>query len=655
MSEPKHLRIFFDGTEITETPFGWDEITSSIKRVKDTNSIFITTEANLTFHEDGYTYLLNKYEDGFCTKVEVELQEYCSGLYEKFFQGIIFLRTAEIDRKQCTISVLIEDNSFYAKINNNKNLEVFPFAEQSKNGGVIAACYYVKVEMFNPNDGVYIGILVNPPYTGACYPVFNLFQYLITFMSDSTLQFDSILFGVGGDYEGLTVTCGVVLRQYITGTTETSFKKHFKKISFQQLFEEVKKKVDIGIFIDYSTFPPTLRIERASYLKDETVSFTALNIDDLKEAINVDELYSAVRLGSNNVTQKTYTSPVGLQFPADISFIGFKNEQFIVLGDCNIDRELDLVSNFIIDTNIIEDCVIDGEDQYDDELFFIMCSVTHSFVASYTATQDTLQQDGTGTPPVFYNMELNNKGSTENYFAGIPNAIIQYLGNADLTFRATKTDNQFLSAAPAYTVIEFQDDTNPPNYNPSGNYDGLSKYTIANGGLYSFAISVRLHSFSPHPLFHDIPIYLERYDSGMSLIVRYVIDADYIYSGGYNVVVNGNISISAAATDIILVSIVKLGVPIVTIGSIFWCTASQIGGGAYGGFDPNDYPAIKHEWEYPLTQADFKTISENQTQRLEFSRSGEKHYNGWIDSVKYKRFKEEKAQFVTYTSKNMIK
>lgn len=658
----KRLRILMDGNTISETPDGWEDIVSSIKRVKELNSIFITTDADLTFRDDGYTYLKTKYDAGFCNSVEVELQELCNGVYEKFFSGIIFISSAQVDRKQCTIKIKTEDNSFYAKINNNKSLEIFPFAEQTKNSAIdttnpqytLAACAYEKVQLFNPADGVYAGVLVNPPYTGAMYPVYNLFQYLISFMSDNTIEFDSTLFGAGGDYEGLVVTVGIVLRQYLQGgTTETDFKERFQKISFQQLFTEVNKKINIGMFVDYSGVLPKIRIERRSYLQNSGTSFSALNIDELKESIDTDQLFGSVRLGSTTVSDKAATPTQQVSFPEDITFLGFKEEQFIVLSNCNIDKELNLVSSFIISSDIIEDCFINGESSYDDQLFFIMCNVS---AGNYSAQNGVL--DGqTGSFPVYYNLALNGNSVMDNYFGGIPLSIAQYLGNPDNTSLATKTSNQS-PVFGVYNVIQFQDDITAPNHDAGGNYNTANgRYTIPLSGAYSFVATIAEYYTPFQTQSYPVDYFIEQWDNAFAvLIARYPIGTINWYAGNAPIAIFGATFNAVSGQRIVTSFKEQFGFNNVVIlpNSTYSCTNTIDGGGKYKDFDPSDYPVYKHAWEYPLTKDDFNFISRNQTLQLQFARSGEHHFNGWIDSVKFKRFKEEKAQFITYTSKKNL-
>lgn len=656
----KRLRILFDGTEVVETPIGWQDIVSTIKRVKEINSLFITTEAQLTFRDDGYDYLMAKYNQSFTTSVVVELQEYVAGTYQTFFQGKIFLKSAVIDREQCTIQVEIEDNSFYAKIDNNKSIEVFPFAEQTKNAGsyptdsayYLAPCAYQKIQLFDPNDGSIIGVLVNPPYTGAAYTVFDLFEYLISFMTDNSMGFVSPLFGTGGNYEGLTVTCGIMLRQYIAGgTTEQDWKDNFPKISFQQLFTEVNKKIQIGMYVDYSYTKPTIVIDRAYNLRTDATMFRALNLLGLKERIDEEELFSSIRLGSTKTNNAVYAAPeTGLLFPEDISFVGFKEEQFIVLGEANIDRELDLVSDWIISSNMIEDNFIHGEDSRDDELFFIMCDRAG---ATYTARQSNLENQS-ATFPVFYNLDLNGAAVMDNYFGGVPVSIAQYLGNNDNTFKASRSTD----VAPVfntYTNIQCQNDSTGGNYDVNGNYNiGNGRYTVPINGLYTFELGIRQWYIPLNTIGYDTLYYIEHYDSLSNLIERRTcgsLPGIYGYSAGTYVQ-----SFTTVAGDYLIATFkeaASFNNVLVLTNTYFSCTNAVDGGGTYKTFEPADYPVVLHEWEYPLTFADFKALATTQTGQIEFARHNEYHYSGWIDTVKYKRFSDEKAQFITFRSKRL--
>jgi hypothetical protein len=653
----KRLRILFDGVEVNETPDGWQDIVSSIKRMKEINSLFITNEAKLTFQEDGYNTLMTKYNEGFCSSVYTELQEYVDNVYQPFFIGIIYLKSAEIDREQCTITVDVEDNSFYAKIDNNKSIEVFPFAEGTKSSAsdplntqyTLAACNYEKIQLFDPNDGSTIGCLVNPPYSGAAYRINDLFEYMISFMSDNTVSYYSPLFGTSGDYEGLTVTIGIMLRQYdMGGTTEDSFKSNFSKISFQQLFSEVNKKINIGMYVDYSNPLPTIVIDRVRNIRTGNTIFRALNILGLKETIDESELYSSVRLGSTTVNDNIYVAPeTGLLFPENISFVGFKEEQFFVLSQCNIDRELDLVSQWVISANVIETAFIHKENTYDNNIFFIMCDKVG---ANYVARQSNLEGQS-GLFPVYYNLDLNGESVMDNYFGAIPLSIAQYLGNVDQRFFAQGV-NTFTLAAGVYGLVTF----NVVVSDPSGSYtpgNTQSFYTFSSAGLYSFSVKI-VQSCQPNDPPTPVGYYMEHYDALSVLIERKHLGDIYNPFGYITETFSTSVLVNAANEYVRIVYFTNEGSNYAIRPTCeFKCINTSNGGGLYKTFEPEDYPVILHKWEYPLHFNNFKAIAQNQTGQIEFSRYNEFHYSGWIDSVKFKRFSDEKAQFVTYRSKNL--
>lgn len=653
MSQPKQLRVLFDGIEVEETPDGWRDITSAITRIPETDSLFITCDAQLTFYGDGYDYLIQRYNDGYCSTVDVELQQFVRGIYRTFHKGKIFLRTAEIERSQCSIRVLIDDSSYYAKIKNNQSLEFFPFAEKTKSGLDIDAADFQTIVLFDPNDGSTIAPGAGE-YTRAAYTFYDLFAYAIAFMTDDEVGFDSVLFGVNGDYAGLTLTCGIVLRQALDGgvsTTEIDFKNNFPKISFKELFEEASKKCSLAMFVDHSGSRPVIRIERAGDIRTEALIFTASNVLSVKEYFDTERLYGSIRIGSVTTSDVAYALPeTGLLFPEDISFVGPKEEQFAIVCDGTLDKEKDLVSNWIISSNVIEDCLIHGETQYDKDPIMVMCDKAGP---TYTAQQANLE----GTPavfPVYYNLNLFGPAVMNNHFGGIPGPIASYLGNSDNTFSAVSSQDYILDdfgGVFTQELLPFQTDV----IDASNLWDG-QYYSVPSSGLYSFSTSMVI-AVSATILTYEL--YIDRLDAGLSLVSSVKIAED---DNLQHVVVpvDASGSIVASSGDFIRIRIRYLlstantpQAARIQAGASLTCTNTSDGGGIYKDFNPEEYPVIKHEWEYPLTHDEFKTIAQNQTGKIEFSISGKPKMAGWIDSLRFKRFSDEKARFITYRSKRL--
>lgn len=640
----KRLRILIEDTEVEETPIGWQDITDDISFSSEFNTLLTTVNAELTFTADGYDTLMTYYDDGACSTVDIELQQFVNGYYQSFFDGRIFIKTAEVVRDECTIKVVIEDNSYYATINNNRKIEAFPFASQTKNQEELTPAEFEQVIFFNPNDGTNIALQA-PPYSGACYPVFNLFSYLVSFMTDNRLSFASNLFGAGGDFEGLTVTCGRMIREYdSTGTTEVDFTENFPKISFEKLFSETRCNVDIGMYIDYSAQLPVLRIERTSDMRTNATIFRATNVLGIKERFDQEKLYGSIRIGASETTDNSITL-----FPNNTSVGGWREEQLLVLGECNSSNELSIVNDWMKDHNSIEDCLMNGETDHDKKPFFIMCDVAGGV---YTAQQGNLENQ-LSVFPVFYNLALNGYAVMENYLGGIPNSVAVYLGDRSLLFRATNLSDYDLDDNTGATdeLLPFPTDIVDLNNLWDGDY-----YSVTENGFYTFNVAMTI-GVGPTILAYEI--YIDRLNAGLVLQTSTLIAADPFVQQEI-VDINTSGSIVADVTDRIRIRIhydlstaFTLVPPRIYAGATVECTSAPGHGGLVKTFNPDRYPVKEHHWEYPLTFSDYKTISRGLTGQIEFARSGERAYSGWIKNLRFKRFSDEKAQLITYRAKDI--
>ena len=59
------------------------------------------------------------------------------------------------------------------------------------------------------------------------------------------------------------------------------------------------------------------------------------------------------------------------QLNLSTTFLGFDEEEYFVGGQCNLDVNLDLVNRWIIDSNVIEDTVVNKNTSYYEDTFII--------------------------------------------------------------------------------------------------------------------------------------------------------------------------------------------------------------------------------------------------------------------------------------------
>lgn len=454
------------------------------------------------------------------------------------------------------------------------------------------------------------------------------------------------------------LTSGIVCSTVQDGLDESTFEQNFPKLTFEKIFLEIDRRINIGFYIDYTTPRPTLFIEADPLMKNSSVVLNATNIDELKTTTAVDYLYSKLLIGNN-----TFNDDQLLHFPGDIDFVGFKSESYNILGKCNIDRQLDLSTDYIVDSNSIESAVVGGDTTNDNEIFLIRAVFYSGTTWSAIETNTLL---GSPVPPYYYNEDFTNAEIAKRYLGSIPNSIAIYLGNADHKFQATKTDDLpqvgvFPTAVNTPIIIEpvkFQDDFSGTNFDATGNYDpSTNEYTIVQGGQYTFYSNLTVRFVYGGPASGTpIPfnIYLKEYDPsgfvGGNLLNSYLVAQvfpiltvnavnifSFFGSKTVNTAVNNKFIVSLEV-DGLFTPFVTLAAAAVLHNSVFACTQSITGGGIYQTYDPDDYSVLLSSFQYPFNDSDYQNILSNVRGQLQYNLKDKKSRVGWIETIKFNHF-----------------
>jgi len=648
MTDRKINLFYLDDVLLDTDPKGWDDINFMIKLDKDLNGRLIFIDVELEFFDDGFTYLTDKlYEDGFCETVNLKIMEACADSnYRLIHEGIIFLSKLQIDEKTCGVKVRPDDNSFYAKIDKNRGLNVLPWVEQSKNGVEIEPAELEKILFFNPVDGVYYPhTLVTGDYTSTGYKAFEVFRYLVAWMTDGTVDFGSTLFDTGGELEFFMLTTGTVLFTVQSGLNQVAFEDSFPEdLSFENFFKEVYKKEAIGFYIDYSGLRPKLWIEKIQEIPTGTDAATFDNIKfGVRTTVDTQRLYSTIEIGSDIVQNVP-----SLQFPP-VDWLGFNHESYNVLGNCGVDTTLDLVSGYIIDSNVIEDAINTPSDEYEGEFALIEC---YQFTSNANVATQTNNLTGV-TPPYFYNQGLVNNEVAKRFFGAIPVSIAKYLGNQDNTFFATMTtDNQLHGVGGGTTVdsqiLPFQNDYDFPNFDTSNNWNadapptaGAALYTVPQSGQYTFASSIVVRMGGIVGVAFALYDVL---DSGGTLLTTYVSEGQRFTLGTTQIhVLNTSQTINLTIGQKVRLRFRWTNESTVTSGfrvmstSTFACTSDVTGGGIYATYDPKDYLGLLHEFEYNISASQWAAILADPRGNIKFAQANQDFRRGLIDTIRFNK------------------
>lgn len=624
------MQFLLDNIEFT-SPKGWDEIETSIKRDFQYNSVLANQDTEVDFTGDAYEYLHNKLQtDGFCTRIRFEIRNSIDGItYNTLLRGNLFLSDVQFNERTCTATVKIEDNSFYAMINNNKSLSTALISGRSKNGVSIPVPPVYQVDF---QDIVTLAIAqanVN------CYRVYDAFEYLIRFMSDGRLQFASdylqttsftdplegALSGFG--WKGLCITTGINIR---VGTTVNDFSQSL--FSFDDLFNEINRRIPLVLIVEnpYSE-TPTIRIENIDYQFTNANIFTASDVYEVISKVDTKSIYAKVNVGSSVVDNQ------GL-FPEQIHFFGFGPEEYIVQGECNIDTALELGTDWATSSNVIAQS-LNGAQDYDSNLFLIETE----YFTSTTGETWNFNNLGITSPPVYYyyNTNLTNSYILSRYRGGIPGDLAQFTG--------VKGDGEFLATEPtSYNVgvLTAMSFTNVV-FNNGGFWDGNDEYTTPLAGVFTFNLigSVTSTGFTTPLQSCTVGLYAFIYDAGATVqsnaLIGYLTTASQSNpTTSFNIttqlILNDGWSVRFFAQK--TASIPGITATIQTNSSIE-CLDNSIGGGIFVTVDNTDIPIYLYEMEYPMCQDDFDIIMANTVGTVQFNMSGQPLRRGWISELTF--------------------
>lgn len=644
------FKFYLDGSLLTYQPEGWKDLITSIARDKSVKGVLQTVDASLEFIGDGYTALKSAFDSGFCEAVTLKIYQTTNGQDYLIHDGLIHLSDCEWNLNKQIVKAKVEDNSWYSRIGNNKGLEATLNTSTSKNGETIQAASPFALTMHKQSDGTdYVD-------TRSAYKVYDVLRFLVDYMTDGQVDFASDCFDTGGQYEGYCIMTGFEATNH-NGAV-------IPRLSFTQAFTELNKKFNLGFTIENGLSAPTLRIEPFDYFYQSDISY-ALPIPPLEptKKVNTRDLYSAVRLGSTKTAREN-----ALSFPDVQPLISFKEEQYTVTGECNIDRELDLVSDWIISTAVIEVLTenLSGAEDYEEDIVIINYD---------PATDTTVQSDWASTGFFLYNETLNNANTVQRLYGMIPNTLAAYFADPTsdrATAYRSSDDVQNLYLVPNNTntiQVLFDNDYTGIGNDTNNNYgNGTTQgnpvsrinsiYTAPSAGRYSFVTVNKVLAGTVNAVISDatfaaagvrVRIKFTHRDSGNSILGEYYSSYVPIPTRNNLYTLVGSLTIYMDSTDFVEVGFDinrQSGTGAWTYmgftlkggqDNYFKCTSIDTGG-VVGGGDINEYPVINYKFNIDLKLFELQFIQQLPLGQLQFELQDGTELTGWIESIKYNHY-----------------
>lgn len=527
---------YLDGTQVKE-PLGVSDFTEELDRDAKARFISVKYESRLTFVLDGYEYLNERFTaHGYCGEANYEAYHECAGRRRLCARGVIKLADVKFNITKCEAEASVADDGLGARIIDNDEIPISPFADKSKNGNDITPVTTFQLQVFDPQANI-------APANRDAWDWWEALQHAVQYITDGEQTIVSDWYDALPDNERYAITTGRELR---TGAGDE------ERITwdFKRLFLEIAMKYDLWIGVQRVNNLPVIRIEPQSYWFGTTTLITETDIQGLVRSIDAEQLWAKVNVGSD-IAERQYSGGLSLPF---ITLRGHTKEEFHFAGVCNTKNTLDLVNEWIIDTNTIEDIFVNGNDEHDEELVLIQYNhLTNDATEGFYLFPTPIDF------PSLYNEQLLNLNVLGRY--ELPSSVGAFFNSQDAQFSAIRSiynAPEFYTgpaSTSALSIVRFDTDYPPDGFDTSnawgnGTPQGTpvsqanSRYTSAGQGAFQFAFEVewRITLAEPIIIAGPVPItlfknihlnvHLERYDSGGTLISSTVFSSAQQYLPG---------------------------------------------------------------------------------------------------------------------------
>lgn len=342
-------------------------ITRNIKGTDSDNILRKQLQGTVTLCNQAFNYFCSRLQNGVCTPVEIVIYDENGDV---FYSGTIYGYMGNLDLFKRTVEVEVKDTSWSSILRNRTKQEVWIRSERTIGCEPIDRCRYRFFEFGTEiPTGTYTGLRLG-------FNVLEVLDYVANFLTDNQV-------GVVSNYlqtnEYAIFTSKVMNTDTITPPGFVSFltdEEIWPIISFDTLFTELRKKLGLYIMVENTMSGIQLRIEDEAYFYG---SSTLLTIPEIQESTkirtDVDRLTAIVKVGQSDTELKADTP---LEFYKERRFYSWLEDTFnSCTCESDKDNELDLISDFVIDSNQIYEA-LNGFD-YGDRLFLVHSNIQLPF------------------------------------------------------------------------------------------------------------------------------------------------------------------------------------------------------------------------------------------------------------------------------------
>jgi len=479
------FRFILNGVELQDHPDGWEGFTEAIVRDEDLHGITFEYENNLTFIGDGYEILEQQFLSSFCNESILEVEQRCGGgQFTKVLELLLKITDMDTNLNRCQSSAKMTDNNYYGMIHNNREIVVPLDSNKTKNGEPLAPCPTIDISFFlSKLDGSdEIDYLADKRM---CYDQRDVINYVIQFITDGRIT---------GYVSNYLDTFQFQAPQNVGIDTETSTQMSFAVLSGTELRRHANDKASVtfsdiinALFTKHNLF---WRIE-GNKIRFESYEFFFSgnppvevfdNQPELIRSVDTNKLFSRVEVGSAEDLPDRELA-WGMPF---VELIAHAKQSYALSGVCNTDAVLNLITNWVIDSNVIEKVIVDEinastpserNQDYDEDVFYMQYFTDSETGEHYACPSVIFRRPA---------LSGSDEGITYNPYITNDNVITRHAVQSSFAIDFADDDDGFLAEFNQGDVDvwiqDFQDDTQYTTELPSSVLSNLNALGYGHGG-----------------------------------------------------------------------------------------------------------------------------------------------------------------------------
>ena len=325
------LSITSSQFSISREPEGLRELEHRVYYSSELRGYLEEFNGDLTFYGDDYTYLRRQYITGACSVIPVVVTDSC-GLT---LNGNLFLNDAEWRPDICSVKLQVVDGGFLSLIDQNMGIKAYVNVPRSKNDVDITSYVSVQTDLeFKSNTASGTSAT-----NRSGVRVYDALKMLIGFMTDGLLGFESDFLYPDDDDDDVRIPVLVTADELRTGSGD-----YFPYISFEELFTDVSSLYNLTFSVQNGVF----RVEQDSYFKQSTTPSSFQYPEKVEQRSDEKSFVQKVMFGSQIDENEDF------DYYPNITFLGFRQEEYHMGGQCNTKATLDLqLTTITTDPNII--------------------------------------------------------------------------------------------------------------------------------------------------------------------------------------------------------------------------------------------------------------------------------------------------------------